>query len=581
MNLSAPRRFEVGRKFMSSAWSWRSPGRIAAWIWVGLSFLAIEPQVLGDLLPHAPLIPTESDFARLSRVRSLLASSTREHPSTVRIVFYGQSITTYPWWFELEPLLRAAYPTVNFEVSNLAIPGFQDAYLERTAPTDLIPVEPDLLVMHAFGPGAAMLSLLRDYRAATGSEVILQQDFPIEKSALSENTNPKTISFDDQWPYRNYVSLPLAADGSGSCLARFREPWKDYCRTNGVDPASILAPDQFHPGLDSGHLLAEYIAAYLLPYGRKAEIDPSNCTTVQTLVLDPSKGWFNGQLVCDFTGRIIDLGIGQTLPDSIDVLIDNTKPSAHQELYANTRVSVTQNYAWPTLSRVSWQAPVQAEEWKFIPFDFSSDQEWFRFKVVGSVTGEDGIGTNTVRFVSKSGRVVIEDYDHWLARTVHFGYGRVPDGFYATWKTYVRGVDQVNAGTQPPSSRQTGWITLANGLSEETHRLVLTTKPGSEFPLRSLRVKSPAGKASISVITPPHLPVAGELVARTVAGQALLTWTLDPGWSLESSASMDSKAVWKSVPAARIQSGPAAHFLLLSDSDATSFYRLVRVGASN
>jgi hypothetical protein len=196
-------------------------------------------------------------------------------------------------------------------------------------------------------------------------------------------------------------------------------------------------------------------------------------------------------------------------------------------------------------------------------------------------TGEDGIGTNTVRFVSKSGRVVIEDYDHWLARTVHFGYGRVPDGFFATWKTYVRGVDQVSAGTQPPSSPHPGWITLANGLSETTHRLVLTTKPGSEFPLRQLRVKSPAGKASISVITPPHPPAPGELVVRTVTGQTLLIWTLDPAWVLKSSASLDSKATWKDVPAARIRTGTSSRFLLLSDSDATSFYRLVRVGTSN
>lgn len=581
MNLSALRRFEVQSEVGNFGWASNFSRQLAAWLWLCLSLVAMQSAALADLLPHEPLIPTESDFARLTRVRALMASSTREHPSTVRIVFYGQSITTYPWWYELEPLLRAAYPTVNFEVSNLAIPGFQDAYLERTAPTDLIPVEPDLLIMHAFGPGAAMLSLLRDYRAATGSEVILQQDFPIEKSAFTENTDPKTIDVNDQWAFRNYVSLPLAADGSGSCLARFRDPWKDYCRTNGIDPASILAPDQFHPGLDSGHLLAEYITAYLLPYGRRAEIDPLHCATVQTLALETSRHWLNGQLVCDFTGRIVDVEFDQILPDSFEVLIDGTKPSAHQELYANTRVSVTQNHAWPTLSRVSWQAPVQVEEWKFIPFDFSPDQEWFRFKVVGSVTGEDGIGTNTVRFVSKSRRVVIEDYDHWLARTVHFGYGRVPDGFYATWKTYFRGVDRVNAGSQPPSSQQPGWITLANGLAEETHRLVLTTKPGSEFPLRQLRVKSPAGKASISVITPPHPPAPGELVVRTVTGQTLLIWTLDSGWVLKSSASLDSKATWKDVPAARIQTGTNSRFLLLSDSDATSFYRLVRVGTSN
>lgn len=55
-----------------------------------------------------------------------------------------------------------------------------------------------------------MLDLLRDFRAATGSEVILQQDYPIDKAALVENTDPKTIVDTEQWPQRNYVSLPLA-----------------------------------------------------------------------------------------------------------------------------------------------------------------------------------------------------------------------------------------------------------------------------------------------------------------------------------------------------------------------------------
>lgn len=41
----------------------------------------------------------------------------------------------------------------------------------------------------------------------------------------------------------------------------------------------------------------------------------------------------------------------------------------------------------------------------------SDDLKNFKFEVSGSVTGADGIGSNTEKFISKSGRVVIDPVD--------------------------------------------------------------------------------------------------------------------------------------------------------------------------
>ena len=415
-----------------------------------------------DLLPHAPLVPEEAELARLTRIRSLMAGSTQEHPNDVRIIFYGQSITLAPWWKEVASGLEAAYPTVHFQFENRAISGFIDAYLERTAPADLIPRNPDLVILHAFGDGFPMADLIREVRAATTTEVLLQQDYVLGGESLEPVTNLDAIPYSDNARFRNYISLPLAANQTGSCLARIHDPWKDYCRTNHVDPLSLLNPDGLHPAPDSDHLLGELTLAYLLPYGRAATIDPWNCPQVQTLNLDRDPVWHDGELVCDVTGRTVELGFDHVPYADVQVWIDGTRPSSHPELYAFTRPSYTYYNTWPTISRVGSQAPLLEETWTFTPFNVAPNGIDFSFRVSGSVTGEDGVGTNTERFVSNSGRVVIEPFDHWLGRTVLYGGGPIPDGFTASWAAVLNGADAVPTTLRPSAQVRGNCVVLAH-----------------------------------------------------------------------------------------------------------------------
>ena len=57
----------------------------------------------------------------------------------------------------------------------------------------------------------------------------------------------------------------------------------------------------------------------------------------------------------------------------------------------------------------------------------------------GSVTGDDGEGYSTNRFVSRSGRVVIEPEDWNLAYSVGVFKRPLPENHIATWRAVLRG----------------------------------------------------------------------------------------------------------------------------------------------
>jgi hypothetical protein len=66
---------------------------------------------------------------------------------------------------------------------------------------------------------------------------------------------------------------------------------------------------------------------------------------------------------------------------------------------------------WPCLLRIGSEKPLQVEEWTLTLTEVTPDMKQFRFTVAGSKTGADGEGMAGQRFVSKSGRVVIDPAD--------------------------------------------------------------------------------------------------------------------------------------------------------------------------
>src|SRR4051794_24832164 len=86
--------------------------------------------------------PTNSYGADLQRSMRLLESSSPTNHPTVKVLFYGQSITALPWSLDVADFLRRRYPDANLIITNRAIAGFTSDVLVKTAETDLYPFYP-------------------------------------------------------------------------------------------------------------------------------------------------------------------------------------------------------------------------------------------------------------------------------------------------------------------------------------------------------------------------------------------------------------------------------------------------------
>ena len=96
--------------------------------------------------PPAKFGDTSSWGRNIQRTMRLLATSTPQKRNTVRILFYGQSITEQNWWQAVADDLRRRFPHANLVIENRALGGFASQLLVKTAETDLYPFYPDLLI---------------------------------------------------------------------------------------------------------------------------------------------------------------------------------------------------------------------------------------------------------------------------------------------------------------------------------------------------------------------------------------------------------------------------------------------------
>jgi hypothetical protein len=120
--------------------------------------------------------------------------------------------------------------------------------------------------------------------------------------------------------------------------------------------------------------------------------------------------------------------------------------------------------------------------------DMPTDPNRLRFKVEGSKTGPDGEGTIRERFISKSGRVVIEP-DDWNLDYAQKVFRRpIPSGFQIRWQVVPHFVDEfVSSGVKNPAVETT--VTLAQGFPSGKHRLEITGGP--DTPIAAIRVYRP------------------------------------------------------------------------------------------
>ena len=120
----------------------------------------------------------------------------------------------------------------------------------------------------------------------------------------------------------------------------------------------------------------------------------------------------------------------------------------------------------------------------------AANDKLFSFTLTGSKTGADGDGLSDARFVSKSGRVVIETNDWNVTYSLSLGgINPLPEKFIAKWSVEPRFVDEfVSPGVKDLTTETT--VAFAQGLPNTKHTLELSGS-GSP-PIAAIRVYRPA-----------------------------------------------------------------------------------------
>lgn len=423
--------------------------------------------------------------AGLWRVRQRMESSAPERRNMVRVLFYGQSITLQSWWKLVAGSLRERFPHADFEFANRAHGGFASPMLRRPMIHDIPTFYPDLIVFHDYGGEAEYEEIIRYIRANTTAEIALQTDHVTWLPSGGSDTPEETRRY--EWHERHNTEwLPALVRTLGLELIDVRTGWRRHLAAQGQAPKSLLR-DSVHLNAEGDRLMARLVGEALL---KKASKPPEGW---RDPVTDIPVQWKDGRAVIEFEGNRVEAlaARGQRQPwTRARVLIDGKKPSEHQGVYHHMLPTHATGVDWPWFIQVGRQAPLAAEEWTVTILETDEANKVVRSKVRGSVTGEDGVGVSTERFVSRSGRVVIEAGDWHLARAYSLRKVLTPVGALCRWRTVMLAADDYTPPAIEDATREHP-VVLASGLTNGRHRLELTAETNEPPLLEGVRVYRP------------------------------------------------------------------------------------------
>lgn len=422
--------------------------------------------------------------SRIGRTLHLLSSSTPERRKSVRILFYGQSITTRSWTDRVVADLRSRFPLAAIEADNRALGGFASQLLVRTAEYDLYPCYPDLVIIQVYGDHLKYEEMVAETRRRTTSEILMLNDHV--PAAGVEDVSGK--DFND-WPWDQKMNrrfLPAIADKYGCGLLDIRGRWLDYLEDNELEPSALLK-DNVHLNEHGEALMAALVSRAFqpappdLPVGRSGE--------VLTFVVGRHVSWRGNRLDLPFEGNRVCLLAGTGKRGVARVLVDGRSPAEFPGCYAFTRPSGTAGVGWPAVKRFGWRTPRLIEDWTATFHDFNEDQADFSFELSGSLTGPDGRGRGKDPFVSNSGRVVIDPEDWVFEYCKRASKKATPEGFEVRWSVVPLFVEKYCSpeSIEPESEH---WTTLVQGLPNAAHTLSLVAG-GPPPPIAELRVHRP------------------------------------------------------------------------------------------
>jgi hypothetical protein len=430
--------------------------------------------------PLPPVADGPSYGAGVQRTMTLLATSTPQKKNKVRILFYGQSITEQDWWKQVSEDLKRRFPNADLEIENRAVGGFASQILVRVAEHDIPSFYPDLVIFHVYGAHDKYEEILKLIRTRTTSEILMQTDHA-EKWPVA-NPEQKDPGW---WPHMmNDIFLPDFAKKYGCGLADVRSAWVTYLKTNKLEPKALLR-DDVHLNDHGCYVMAEIVKRYLVY--KPALMTDATKSSVRIYEVGKDLKMEGGALKLEFEGNRVDVLSAPGKGGTARVLIDGKKPSEIPELIAFTRTGPSQSWWGPALLRVSSEKPRLLEDWTLKVSAVDEKAEHIRFSVTGSKTGPDGEGESAEKFVSNSGRVVIETGDWWVKNVQDFTKKPVPVGFEVKWKAVLQGADIYSAPATEDSTKESS-VMVAQGLSNGRH---------------TLELKGPAQPLAIRIYRPP------------------------------------------------------------------------------
>jgi hypothetical protein len=447
---------------------------------------------------EAPPLPANLDQLgkSIQRTMTLLATSTPEHRNKVRILFYGQSVTAGPWSYALADDLRKQYPHADLTVENRAIGGYTAEALIRTAEYDLYPFYPDLLIYHCWGGVATgeQEEIIKRVRQRTTSEILLWTTHFRSNPSLPKQTpldDPGVVSLTGEDEERVALWRQLAPK-YGCEIAEVREALRVYLKEHNLYPQDMLN-DSVHPNA-LGNFLIRKLIAPSLRYDARFPQDPWKDLVKVVPVTDRRvHRRAGGALKLRFDGNRIDIVARQTDETELGtarVLIDSKPPSQFLELYYHSRPTAAPNAWWPSISEFGHETPLVPETWTLRLTECDVAKQTLKFKISGSVTGPDGTGDAGRRFVSDSGRVVIEPSAWNIMGALTYSGKPVPEDYVITWETLPLFVDTYQAPATPDKSRVYA-CTLAQGLRNGPHTVEVIPNGDGPVPVASFHAYKP------------------------------------------------------------------------------------------
>lgn len=428
----------------------------------------------------------------------LLQSSTPEHRNTLRVLFYGQSITKQAWWVAVTNDLRQRFPNANLVFENRSIGGFDSSKLVRVAEHDLYPFYPDLMIFHDFGDEQDYETMIAETRRRTTAEIVLISDHVTWMPTGADAQDAARLK-EYEWHNQHSTEwLPQLAEKYGCELIEIRTPWLQYLRDNHLPPQALLV-DEIHLNDRGNALMANLVNTHLRQVPMAQAIPAAN---VQEYRIGSDRQWQNNRLMLEFEGNRVDL-IADTQGDSrsanqapnqtsayAQILIDHQPPSQFAELYTLTRPSESFEINIPAILRVQAKQPLLLEDWQAVITEINPTCSQFKFDVYSSQSGYEGSGSSSEPFVARSGRVAIDPQDWGLEIGCTISQKPVPVGFQVKWQVQPLFADVYVPPSAVDHTRETA-TTVAQSLKNGKHTLEIVAIGGSTVPIQSIRVYKP------------------------------------------------------------------------------------------